>query len=69
MVKSLKRKKVEAVISKKGQTTLININYLLGVLQGFKDDGKESVTLSVLNDAPLLVDEIILIAHITREQV
>ena len=49
---------------KEGQTVKVNINYLLGVLHGLKDGGHSTVTVCVINDRPLLVDSVILIADI-----
>ena len=47
---------------KKGQTTIININFLIGVLEALRKEGEIEVKLRVLNDKPLMLNDIFLIA-------
>ena len=51
-----------------GKSVRVNINYLMGILQGFKNDEEDSVLLTVKGyDSPLIISDIIMVAQIDEK--
>ena len=55
---------IEKDFEDNGQSTRVNINYLIGVLKGLLAEEERQVKLSIVNDKPLLINDIFLIADI-----
>ncbi len=58
----MEMKEIMKEVYEKGSSTKVNLDYLIGILNGFKEGGRTEVKLTIAEEYPLVLDDLIMIA-------